>query len=391
MGGRRDVLLGKHGTRQSRIEYARVIAEWEANGRRLPTAPAADLTVNELGAAFLPWAEQHYRWPDGTPTRELADIKVSLRPLIHLYGHTQARDFGPLALKAVRQLMVDGYEHPKYGSQPALARGVVNQRIARIRRMIKWAVGNEMLPAGALHALQAVTGLKCGRSAARETEPVRPIARAAVESTLPWLSPMVADMVRLQLETGMRPGELVVMRAPDIDITGTVWLYRPGRHKTQHHGHERIIAIGPKGQEIVRRWLTTDLTAHLFSSRRGEDARNVMRRDARQTPLYPSHVKHQAAKKRRRQRAKRGDHYGVGSYDRAIARAIERHNEGKPEGEHLPHWHPHQLRHTRALELKREYGLDVARAVLGHRSPIITEHYAGIDTAKAAEVMAKLG
>src|SRR5215831_11564946 len=33
-GGRRDVLLGKHGTPESRAEYARVIAEWEAGGRR---------------------------------------------------------------------------------------------------------------------------------------------------------------------------------------------------------------------------------------------------------------------------------------------------------------------------------------------------------------------
>jgi hypothetical protein len=48
------------------------------------------------------------------------------------------------------------------------------------------------------------------------------------------------------------------------------------------------------------------------------------------------------------------------------------HNRGKPESEQIPHWHPHQLRHTDALELKREAGLDVARAVLGHRRPVIT-------------------
>src|SRR5262245_18809066 len=34
LGGRRDVLLGKHGSKESRVEYARIIAEWEANGRR---------------------------------------------------------------------------------------------------------------------------------------------------------------------------------------------------------------------------------------------------------------------------------------------------------------------------------------------------------------------
>jgi hypothetical protein len=38
LGGRRDVLLGKYGTADSRQEYARVIAEWEAAGHFRPTA-----------------------------------------------------------------------------------------------------------------------------------------------------------------------------------------------------------------------------------------------------------------------------------------------------------------------------------------------------------------
>jgi integrase len=54
-------------------------------------------------------------------------------------------------------------------------------------------------------------------------------------------------------------------------------------------------------------------------------------------------------------------------------------------------WHPNRLRHTTATELRREFGLDAARAVLGHRSPQITEVYAEIDVAKAAAVMEKLG
>lgn len=57
----------------------------------------------------------------------------------------------------------------------------------------------------------------------------------------------------------------------------------------------------------------------------------------------------------------------------------------------MPHWHPHQLRHNKATEIRREAGLDAARVVLGHRSPQITETYAEIDVNKAAEVMARLG
>src|SRR5579871_746721 len=71
IGGYRDVLLGKYGTAESRVEYARVIAEWEANGRRVPQQTDRGLpspTINELILAYWKHAEQHYRHPDGTPT-----------------------------------------------------------------------------------------------------------------------------------------------------------------------------------------------------------------------------------------------------------------------------------------------------------------------------------
>jgi hypothetical protein len=41
--------------------------------------------------------------------------------------------------------------------------------------------------------------------------------------------------------------------------------------------------------------------------------------------------------------------------------------------------------------LRRQFGLDAARAVLGHRSPTITETYAELDVGQAVEIMAKLG
>src|SRR5262249_51913117 len=111
LGGRRDVLLGPHGSPQSHTEYARVLAEWVAGGRRLPDRGAegsapADLTVNELLVPFWRWAERHYRDADGNQARELENLRLAARPLKALYGHTPARDFGPLALRAVREAMV---------------------------------------------------------------------------------------------------------------------------------------------------------------------------------------------------------------------------------------------------------------------------------------------
>src|ERR1019366_6832076 len=50
-------------------------------------------------------------------------------------------------------------------------------------------------------------------------------------------------------------------------------------------------------------------------------------------------------------------------------------------------WHPHQLRHSAGTIIRREFGLDMARVILGHRSPQITELYAEIDVERAREVM----
>jgi integrase len=227
------------------------------------------------------------------------------------------------------------------------------------------------------------------------------------------MQPTVADMVRLQLQTGMRPGELVIMRACDLDTTGAVWLYRPSHHKSAYRGHGRVVPIGPCAQEILRRYLKLETQAFLFSPAESVAAFQAKRRRERKTRVQPSQLNRKKTKAKRRP----GDRYTVDSYGKSIDHACDRafpppERLGPREAEtksawharltnaereellfwrKAHRWHPHQLRHTRALELKREAGLDVARAVLGHRSPIITEHYATLDVAKGAEIMAKLG
>jgi integrase len=277
-----------------------------------------DITIAELIVRFLPWVREHYRHADGTPTPEVDDVADSLRPLNHLYGRTPAQNFVPLALKAVRMLLIEGYTHPRYGPQSDLSRGVINQRIGHIRRMFKWAVENELVPPSVFHGLACVKGLQRGRTEARETKPVEPVSRAVVNRTLVILRPMHADMVRLQLETGMRPGELVIIRAADIDMSGNVWVYRPGQHKTQHHGHARSIPIGPKGQVVIRRYLTTDPQAYLFSPAKSLEDWRLAKRQARKTKVQPG----QQARRKKRPHKQPGAHYTPSSFHRAIAKAI---------------------------------------------------------------------
>jgi integrase len=394
-GGRRDILLGQYGTKESKAEYARVIAEWLAANRRFPQpAATSDITINELIVAYLPHAEQHYRHADGTPTPEFDAVKFSLRTLREMYGHTPASKFGPLALKALREQFIRTpvtrtikVDDPQTGKatwqkkvlRVGLARGVVNQRVGRIRRLFAWAVENELIPSSVLEGLRAVRGLQRGRSEARETEPIRPVSQALVEDTLPHLSPTVADMIRLQLATGARSGEICIMRGCDIDMTGLVWLYRPTQHKVAHHGYGRVIPLGPDAQVIVKRNLKPNIESYLFSPRDAMIAIWEKRRQKRKTPVQPSQI----CRKKKRPRRLPGERYTPSAIGHAIRAVCKKHG--------LEHWHPHQLRHSKATEIRREFGLDAARAVLGQHAPQVTELYAELDLGKALEVAKKLG
>src|SRR3954447_10680650 len=85
----RDFYLGRHGSEESHAEFNRLVAEWLTRTRQVASAPgrAADLTINELLLAYLRHADTYYR-KNGKPTTEPANIKLALRPLKHLYGHT---------------------------------------------------------------------------------------------------------------------------------------------------------------------------------------------------------------------------------------------------------------------------------------------------------------
>jgi integrase len=378
----RDIYLGRYDSAASRAEYDRLIAEWLSHGRRLPEPAAgngADLTVNEMLVAYLRHADSYYV-KNGKPTVEPGNIRLAIRPLRQLYGHTLARDFGPLALKAVRAAMVEG----------GLCRSEINRRIGRIVRAFKWAVSEEMLAPSVHQALRTVPGLRRGRADVRESEPVEPVPDAFVEAIRPHVARQVWAMIELQRLTGMRPGEVVAMRACDLDTSGRTWAYVPESHKTEHHGKRRTIYLGPAAQVILRPWLRPELTAHLFSPREAMDERRDERRQARKTPLTPSQ---RGRTRKARPKRSPGDRYDTKSYHHAVRYGIRKANReaeriGQPS---IPEWHPNQLRHSAATRLRREFGLDVARAVLGHSSPAVTEVYAELDMTKAAEAMERVG
>jgi integrase len=305
------------------------------------------------------------------------------------------------------------------GHRPALSRGVINQRVGRLVRMFRWGVAEELVPETVHRALATVKGLEKGRCTVRETKPVKPVPVAHVEAVLPHVLPPVAAMIRMQLLTGARPGEVCVMRGCDIDTTGDVWLYRPARHKTKHRGKSRIIAIGPKAQEVVCPFLlvrcpgcgaggtaaalgwTRGLCAtchprraadslsgarpedlpdrYVFSPREAVEQMRAAMRARRKTKVQPS----QRVRRVRTPRRAPGERYTPLSYLYAIRRTCLKLG--------IEPWHPHQLRHSHATEVRKRYGLEAAQVTLGHSRAAVTEIYAERDLGLALKVAAEMG
>ena len=391
----RDHYLGPHGSSESRAAYERLLLQWKTLGTTPKSgAPGGGaLTVRAMFAAYWRHLEaQGLYEKNGQPTSERGCIAQAARPLVRLFGTKAAADFGPVDLQVVRAAIAkplrllegdDGAPAKRRRTLPAvLARGTVNKHVHRIRRMFRWAVAQELVPAATWQALLAVSALRRGAKHVRETAPVRAVTWRDVEHVLPHLSPTLRAVVELMWHTGARPSEALQVRLADIDRTGPVWLFRPASHKTEHLGRERLIPLGPRAQAVLLPFLKADPQAFLFDPREDAKERSRRRHAKRKTPPWPSHMA------RRRDPALLGegcnDHYRTDVLGKAVARACKL---AKLE----TRWTPNQLRHSAATRIRREFGIEAASVILGHSNLQTTQIYAEADRLRAIEIAAVVG
>lgn len=331
----RDHLLGRFGSEESRIRYGELISKVAA-GRPIDpfspkvSSPDAGLTINELVLAFMRFADGHYL-KNGKPTSEIHCLKSATRPLVDLYGFTAVDDFGPMMLKAVRQKFVEA----------GWVRYTCNKAIGRIRSIFKWGVENELVSPSTLQRLQAVAPLLAGRTEAPDNPARVPATEAQIKAVRPHVSELVRDLIDVQRLTGARAGELLALTREKIDTRGSVWLFYVDGHKTEHHGHSRVVAIGSKAQRILRRRMKTlESSEKIFPIRRD-------------------------------------------SYTLAVRRACVKAK--------VKLWTPHQLRHALGHQVRERFGLEHVQATLGHAEFAMSERYAQASLQKAVEVAAAVG
>ncbi len=356
--------LGEYGTPASKRAYHSIMAEYNATGVA-GDSKTEELMMCELCALFMEHAEQYYRKADGKSTSEVAIFRQAVNKLLFLYKNLLINSFGPKKLKAVRQIMIED----------GLSRSYINTTTRRIKQIFRWGMGNELVKPDTLVALTGVAGLRKGRSDARETNPIGQVPDASIEAIEPHVSRQIWAVIQLQLYTAARGGELLTMRANEIDMSGKVWLYTPFDHKTSYRDKERVIYIGPKGQDVIREFLSErPVGSCLFSPR--EALKELKRKGKKgrrenQKPNEPKTIR------------TIGEYYSPGSYRKAIQRACDVAK--------VPKWHPHQLRHNAGTNIRKEFGIEAAQVMLGHSELDTTQIYAEVNKGKALLIASKIG
>ncbi len=426
-GKRRDYWLGEHGTPESKERYYRLLAEYEALGRRLPDKPGARATLEPCTASEPTVAElvlEYWRRVAKVflPKRSHA-IRTTLRLLRTMDGSTPLSAYGPRRLRLLREAMVAGDPSACPPRRP-WSRSTVNDRVRIVIAVFRWGVTQEMLSPSVAQALAMVEPLKRGRTSAREGRRVEPVPEEAIDTTLRHLATPVAAMVRLQLLTGARPGEIVGLRGADLtrDAESGLLVARLCEHKSAHRGLDRMVYFGPGAEAVLEPFcLGREPNAPLFSPTEAEAERRKRMHETRRTPV--SCGNRPGTNLRAEPARSPGNAYSVDSYRRAIQYACDRafppperlqprvDRDGRretrkqfearlsaTEREELRawrqkhRWHPHQLRHNAATRIRREFGLEAAQLVLGHASAAITDAvYAERDQARVAEVLRRAG
>ncbi len=388
---RRTKRFGRQG--QVSAKEARALYDhWMSDQfKRLSPGRSAAYTVAELAVDFATHAATVYR-KNGELTTHKWQIGAAMKALADRFGNTAAAALEAPQLAALRDAMV--YAQDAKGKPRTLGLKTVNGRLHIIKQAYQWARERGLVPRETTADVLLVKPLLRGRSKANDPEPVRPVSVSVVAATARQCPRVLRAMIRVQWLTGMRPGEVCVMRPADIDRSKPLWVYRPHIHKLEHKEKDRWVVLGRKAQAVLRPFLDRGPLVYLFSPAEATAERRAKRAKNRKTPLSCGN---RAGTGRGRQSF--APAYSDETFRRAVHRATAkadkvahaRHKCDDVTKVYVPQWNPNQIRHSWATRVRRDFGVEFASVGLGHSNLSTTEIYAERSMVKAAEVADRIG
>jgi len=361
----KKVYLGLWKSKKARKEYDRRKRIFDATGVILtnPVRNRPGISVRELADRFSEWAVENYVDSTGRRTRTEERYFAALSVVCELFGDISADSFDLECLELIQTALI------KKGT---LCRKTINVRIRAIIHVFLWGARRRLVKFKTYEKLRIIESIAIGKRGTFDHPRVKAVPRSVVEATLPFLTPTVADMVRLQLLTGARPEEIRIMRPVDLErVENGLWRYHPSHDKTswaRGEGERKEIPIGPKGIDIIIRNsldLPTDSDKYVF--RPEESFRDRIANDAqkRQTKITPSQLKRKQERAKNPRKFK--PFFDSWAYYKAVSRACKKAG--------VPHWTPYQLRHLAATETVERHGWRKAQLLLGHKNPDTTKIY----------------
>ena len=329
-----------HADRPRKMALDAAARYWEEHTRVAPRSDSRGVSVAELCARWADHCREYY--PAASSSNAVADVRM----FRDLYGNAAVSELTHADMLRLRDALV----------RSGVCRRTVNDRLNRVKYMLGWALDEAIIPAAVKAELTQVKPVKRGRTLAPERAPVRPVDDATIAATVEHMMPNTADMVRVHRLTGMRPGELCALRWSLIDTSRTPWVYRPAESKNDWRGdfgRPRVVCIGPKARAILERHKGGGDV--LFSPIRAMMEWMEARHAARVTPYYG---KAKNAEKSPHVPRVLGEHWTTNAYTKTIHAACRRAK--------ITPWGANRLRHAFGTEVRRAFGLEAARAVLGH-------------------------
>lgn len=211
----KDFYLGKHGSKESHQRFNRLLLDhWtqpDADPKPTSRNPSELITVTTLAIEYAKAARKKY----GPESSEWSRIQKVLQTIRETYGDLLAHEFGPVRFENYRQS----------GVAEGLSRSTVNRRAGYVKKMFKHGVKFELMTVELWQRLESLDPVEMN---GKQPKKVMPVDLSFVRATQDKLTSVLADLVEVQLLTGMRPGEVCNLRPCDIDRGAEVWVYKQG-------------------------------------------------------------------------------------------------------------------------------------------------------------------
>jgi integrase len=273
--------MGKWGS-EADERYRLFLKEWSVSEPVI--SRKGSITVKSLCVAWLEEVGEIFKNKKNKAGYNA--YRMVIRILSKTYGHTNANDFKARSLKVLRKELINSGDY---------SRQYINKLMGYTKSIFYWGAENELVSAETAASLRLVKALKFGETTAYESPDPITVPDETVNKTLPYLTPTIRDMVRIQSLTGARPSEICIMRMCDVSINDNVAVYWPSVHKNTWRGKNVLSCCLPMRMILfygVRYRETLRITSLLWRNAERE-RREAMSKKCR-SKITPSQIARQS-------------------------------------------------------------------------------------------------